>query len=196
MIQKLGRRVGGILLVTGALTIAATGTSFAASSPNSVTGCKATQAFSPGSHSFVSLGNPASSAWSWAYNKSAGSAALNVSFGTNSSVGIAISSTQSVEAGIIFAKVAASITEGITYTHTDDVTKTITVTIPGHWYGEAGVSNLYIKGNGTDTITYGNCTSTKVSVTLYEFPTTDPPGYVDNTTKAVPASPPWALAPS
>ena len=101
-----------------------------------------------------------------------------------------------MEAGIIFAKVAASITEGITYTHTDDYSKTITVTIPGHWYGEAGASNIYLKGNGTDTITYGNCTSTKVSVTLYEFPTTDPTGYVDNTTEAIPSSPPWALAPS
>jgi hypothetical protein len=194
MIQKIGRRLGGILLVTGALTIAATGTAFA--SPNSVTGCSPTQTFSPGSDSYVTLGDPSSSAWTWDYNKSASSATLSLSFGTDSAVGYSISSTQSVEAGIIFAKVAASIDEGISYTHTDDYSKSIAVTIPGHEYGEAGASNIYIKGNGTETISYGNCTSTKVSVTLYEFPTTDPAGYVDDTTKTVPSSPPWALAPS
>jgi len=157
--------------------------------------CSPDQTFALKSRGYVDLGDQASSAWTWLHNRNASTASLQLSFATNSAVGWNVTASQSVAAGVIFAKVAASLSEGITYTHTDDYSKTASVSVPAHQYGEAGTANIYARGNGVETILYGNCDVAHVNVTLWEFPTKLPEGYETATTKSVPAKPPWPLAP-
>lgn len=202
MRTKTRRRIGGIFLATGSLVLLTSGPAFAQSltaanldSPSRIV-CTANQTFALGSYSYGDLGDPASGAWTWLQNRGSTASVLDLSFATNSAVGYSISSSQSVDAGIIFAKVSASITEGVTYTHTDVETKTAGVNVPSHEYGEAGAANIYAKGNGTVTITYGDCSTAKVAVSKWLFPTTAPAGFITDTTTSVPASPPWPLAPS
>jgi hypothetical protein len=159
------------------------------------TPCTPSQKFKVATTRYTKLGNPKSNSWTWAYNKSGTKASLSLSFGTNSQVGYSIQATQSVEAGVIFASASASLSEGISYTHTDNYSRTISVTIPGHRYGEAGVANIYAIVTGTYMVTYENCKTATVKHVIARFPTTDPTGFIDDTTARLPVKPPWPLAP-
>jgi hypothetical protein len=106
-----------------------------------------------------------------------------------------ISSTQGAEAGIIFASASASVTEGISYKHTDNEAKTAGVNVPAHDYGELGADNIYAVGHGTTGEVLGNCDVQKYTVSSFDFPTNEPVGYEAGTTTYVPSGPPWPLAP-
>jgi hypothetical protein len=107
-----------------------------------------------------------------------------------------LSSTQSVEAGVIFAKVAASVTEGISYSHTDVETKSIGVQIPAHDYGWLGADNTYARAFGNYKGVLGNCQVISYQHLEAQFPLKSAAGYEATTSTVLYAQPPWPMAPA
>jgi hypothetical protein len=197
-LRRLGRVTTGLVTLWAALAAVAVLPATAAVASTAVPQpqvCKQVFKFWVKTRHFKNLGNPASNSWTYLQNKSSQPDGLQLSFGTDSQVGYSIQASQSVEAGVIFTKVAASITEGISYTHTDIFSKTATVKVPAHHYGEAGVANIYAVVTGKYKHTWPNCKTEIVKRVLAKFPTTDPTGFITDTTKKIPVKPPWALAP-
>lgn len=157
--------------------------------------CNPTYTFKLAELRFQNLGNPDTNSWTYEQNKSGQKQGLSLTFGTDSAVGYSIQATQSVEAGVIFAKVAASVTEGITYTHTDVYSKTATVNVPAHEYGEAGVANIYAVATGIYTHQWPTCAKTVSRNVIAKFPIKHPTGFIVDTTRSLPVKQPWALAP-
>jgi|SRR5580698_642774 hypothetical protein len=199
------RRLLGVVVASGALAIFAVTPAMAAV-PHSaykpsvnpqVLSCTAGSQFTPGGTGTKTLGNPDSDSWTWLENKGSTESGLSLTFGTNSAVAYQIQASGTVEASVVLAGAKASFTVGLTYTHTDDYSKTATVTVPSKEYGEAGVANIYGTGGGTYESWNSTCKVTSdFSVSLFQFPTSDPAGYITDTTKSAPDGPPWALAPS
>jgi hypothetical protein len=192
--RKYAGLIASFLTLSAVLIPSATAASASTAMPQPKV-CPQTWKFIVATTRYANLGNPRRTSWFYAQNKSRTPAQLSLSFGTNSQVGYSIQASQSVEAGVIFASASASLTEGISYTHTDIMTKTISVTVPGHHYGEAGVANIYAIVTGTYKHTWGNCDTEVVKHVIARFPTTDPTGFIDDTTARLPVHPPWALAP-
>jgi hypothetical protein len=197
-LRRFGRVTAGLVTVAAALAAMAVQSAAAAGASTATPRhpvCNPVFKFTLKTTSYRNLGNPSSSSWTYLQNKSSKTDSLGLTFGTNSQVGYSIQASQSVEAGVIFAKVAASITEGISYTHTDIFSKTATVNVPGHQYGEAGVANIYAVVTGKYKHTWPNCKTDISKHVLAKFPTTDPTGFITDTTKRIPVRPPWPLAP-
>jgi hypothetical protein len=162
--------------------------------PDSVTGCTPSQSFSLKSLSYQTLGIP--SIYAEMDNKGTTAATLSLGKSGSSATTYEISATEGVDAGVIFAKVSASSTQSISYTHTTSYQSTAGVTVPGKEYGWIGAGTKYVTGNGTETITYGNCTSAGVSVSLFRFPEANSgDDYIGDETKTDLAAPPWTMAP-
>jgi hypothetical protein len=192
--RKYAGLIASFLTLSAVLIPSATAASASTARPQ-WTPCTPSAKFIVATTRYTKLGDPSSTSWTWAFNKSRTSASLSLTFGTNSQVGYSIQASQSVEAGVIFASASASLTEGISYTHTDDYSKTILVKIPGRQWGEAGVANIYAIVTGKYKITYRNCKTDIIKHVIARFPTTDPTGFIDDTTARLPVHPPWALAP-
>ncbi len=180
--------------LVGAMLQLGVAPAFAANKPRG-TVCEPSESFSVGGYNYQDLGNGNSSAWTWLHNTNAKTSTLSLSFSTNSTVSYSISSTQGADAGIIFASASASVTEGISYSHTDNKSTSAGVSVPAHDYGEIGADNVYAVGHGTTTDVLGNCDVRKYTVTSFKFPTNEPVGYETGTTTSVPSAPPWPLAP-
>jgi hypothetical protein len=197
-LRRLGRVTTRLVTVSVAMAamaaLSATAAGASTATPRHPV-CNPVFKFTLKTKAYKNLGNPSSKSWTYLQNKSSQADSLQLSFGTNSQVGYSIQASQSVEAGVIFAKVAASITEGISYTHTDIFSKTATVKVPAHHYGEAGVANIYAVVTGKYKHTWPNCKTEIVKRVLAKFPTKDPTGFITDTTKKIPVKPPWALAP-
>ena len=172
---------------------------FAATKPNSVNpdqvgGCKPGQSFAVTSLGYQTLGIP--NVFSELWNKGTTATTLTLGRSGSSATTYGISATESVDAGIIFAKVGASSTQSISYTHTTSYSSTAGVSVPAKEYGWVGAGTKYVDGNGTDTILYGNCDTTKVPVTLFRFPEANSgDDYITDVTKTDLAAPPWTMAP-
>jgi hypothetical protein len=186
--------------IAASITLLASGSALAAtkpnvgSNPNSVGGCKATQSFALKSLGYQTLGIP--SIYTEVENKGTTVTTLYLGKSGAKATAYGISATEGVDAGVIFAKVDASSTQSITYTHTTTYTSSVSEQVPAHQYGWIGAGTKYVDGNGTDTITYGNCTSTKVPVTLFRFPEANSgDDYIADNTTTDRAAPPWTMAP-
>jgi hypothetical protein len=166
-------------------------------------GCSPFKKFLIAHKTFITLGDGNRShgdAWAWALNRNAPLATLTVQIAAQSSVGQSITATASVDAGVIFAKVSASLAVGIEHSHSDTVTKGVQVSkIPKHQYGVAGTAFIYAKVTGTyETLQDGpggKCVKKIVKNVIGKFPTNDPIGFETAISKAVPANPPWPVAP-
>jgi hypothetical protein len=181
-----------VALLAGGPALAATKPN--AVRPNQVKGCTPGQSFAVTSLGYQTLGIP--SIFSEVWNKGTTATTLTLGKTGSSATTYGISATESVDAGIIFAKVGASSTQSISYTHTTGYTASASVVTPAHEYGWVGAGTKYVDGNGTDTILYGNCDTTKVPVTLFRFPETNSgDDYITDTTKTDLAAPPWTMAP-
>lgn len=162
-------------------------------------GCPKSHTFKIAHTSYPDLGDGNSSAWTWLHNRNAHTATLSLSFSAESQVGESITATASVEEGVIFAKVAASVAVGITHTHSDTETKTANVTTPAHEFGVLGADILYVKVTGTyktlEDGPGGKCRTVLVKNVIAKFPSKDPVGFEDAVVKSAPVRPPWPLAP-
>lgn len=163
-------------------------------------GCSPYKKFVIAHKSFPDLGDRNNTAWTWLKNHNAHKGAtLSLSFAAESSVGESVTATASVDAGVIFAKVSASLAVGITHTHGDTETKTSSVSVPAHEFGVLGADILYAKVTGTYKTLQdgpgGKCRKRVVKNVIGEFPTKDPTGFEAGVTKKAPVRPPWPLAP-
>ena len=96
---------------------------------------------------------------------------------------------------MIFANAAAAITGGISYSHTDSIDKSLSITVPAHEFGVIGVDNVYYRFWGTYSFYYSNCPASHYKGVFAEFPSTEPQGLEGRNIKHVPTKPPWPLAP-
>jgi hypothetical protein len=184
----------GLALLAGGPAVAATKPG-SQSSPDSIPPiCQAGQSFTLKSLGYKTLGVP--SVYAELDNKGTTTATLTLGKSGSSSTTYGISATEGVDAGVIFAKVSASSTQSISYTHTVGYSSSASEPVPAHEYGWIGAGTKYVTGNGTDTITYANCSSSSFPVTLFEFPeATSGTAYItDNTTSDL-GAPPWTMAP-
>jgi hypothetical protein len=143
----------------------------------------------------IDLGDGRSGAWGWAHNRTGRQATFTVSLSTDSQVTYNIDATVSVEAGIIFANAAATVGGGISYSHTDSIDKSLSITVPAHEFGVIGVDNVYYRFWGTYSFYYSNCKASHYKNVAAEFPSTEPQGLEGRDIKHVPTKPPWPLAP-
>jgi hypothetical protein len=158
--------------------------------------CTASQDYTNISHTTEDLGDGSSGAWGWAHNRTAAAAPFSVSLSTNSTVTYSITSTLGTEAGVIFAKVSASVTGGVSYSHTDTINKTLTISVPAGKYGVVGVDNTYYRFMGTYKIVYGNCTVKTATNTIALFPAANTAQGLEGANISYdPVTPPWPLAP-
>ena len=162
--------------------------------PNSVTGCQASQSFLITSLDYQTLGIP--SIYAEMDNKGSTTVTLTLGKEGSSATSYEISATEGVDAGVIFAKVSASSTQSISFPHTTSYSSNASAPVPPHEYGWVGAGTKHVIGKGTDTITYGNCTSSKVAVSQYLFPEANSgDDYLADETTTDLAAPPWTMAP-
>lgn len=132
--------------------------------------------------------------WDVAYNENAHSISVTVSTTTVSTVQYSISSTQSVNAGIIFTSVSASITEGISYSHSDNKTFSVTINdVPPHYYAIIQGGNNYVVAVGNYDWINTQCQTESVQHVIAEFPSTAPPVQIAGVNTS--NRPPWKQAP-
>ena len=163
-------------------------------------GCPPGKKFIIAHTAFPDLGDRNSSAWTWQHNRNARTATLTLSFSASSTVGQSITATASVDAGVIFEKVSASLAVGIEHSHADTETRTASIGIPAHEFGVLGADLFYARVTGTykqlEPGPGGKCRSVIVNNVIAEFPTRDPMGFEDQIVTRAPAlRPPWPLAP-
>jgi hypothetical protein len=187
--------IAAAALTQGASAAYAEGTPSTPTLPNMQI-CNPSASYTNTTISLVDLGDPHTDAWTWGHNRGSSQVTLTLSFSTNSQVTYSLSSTQSVEAGVIFAKVAASVTEGISYSHTDTETKSLSVQVPAHDYGWLGADNLYARAFGNYKGVLGNCQVISYQHLEAQFPTQSAAGFEATTSTALYSQPPWPMAPA
>lgn len=132
--------------------------------------------------------------WHAAYNANTHDISVSVATSTVSTVQYSISSTQSVNAGIIFTSVSASITEGISYSHSDNATFSVTITtVPPHYYGIIQGGNNYVIAVGNYDWINTQCQTETVQHVIASFPADLPPVQIAGVNTS--NKPPWRQAP-
>jgi len=186
----------GAAVMTSSVANAAPISARSAAAPDRPTSCiKAGQKFKVTKKNKIDLGDGATGAWNWAHNRTSSPATLAVTLATNSQVTYSISSTVGVDAGVIFASASASVTGGISYSHTDTINHTFSISVPAHRFGVIGVDNVYWRFWGTYTYYYLNCKPSSHPGVFAEFPSKAPQGLEGADITYAPTRPPWPLAP-
>jgi hypothetical protein len=185
-----------VVSIAASITLLAGGPALAATKPAkpNVRVCTASTSFTLKSLGYQVLGIP--HIYSTVWNKGTTATTLTLGKTGSSATTYGISATESVDAGIIFAKVGASSTQSISYTHTTGYVASASVLTPAHEYGWVGAGTQYVDGNGTEVILYGNCDTANIPVTLFRFPETySGDTYITDVTTTDLGSPPWTMAP-
>jgi hypothetical protein len=186
----------GAAFTTSTVANAAPISARSAATPDRPSSCiKAGQTFKVTKKNTTDLGDGAHGAWNWAHNRTSGQAMLAVQLATNSQVTYSISATVGVEAGVIFASASASVTGGISYSHTDTINHTFTIPVAAHSFGVIGLDNVYWRFWGTYTFHYLNCKPSSYKGVFAEFPSKAPQGLEGADIHYAPTRPPWPLAP-
>jgi hypothetical protein len=125
----------------------------------------------------------------WFYNKNAIAASETLSTSTSNTIEYEIQSSQSVDAGVIFASANASFSEGVTYSHDDTSSVTTTVSAPAGRYGILQIGNQMGIVTGTYEVISSTCQITQQTETTGIFPLNEPRGTgAGNNTSP---TPPW-----
>ncbi len=152
------------------------GVASAAAAPDRphVRGCTPTQEFLKSSQSqeFYGTGQTA-----WVYNDNAKSESKSLTTSTTNTIGYSISSSQSVDAGVVFASADVSFSEGVTYDHDDTSSQTTTVSdIPPGEYGIIQIGNQMGIVKGTYEVINSTCQTTLKTDTTGVFPLNEAAG--------------------
>ena len=185
-----------VVSIAASITLLTGGSALAATKPTkpSVRVCTVSQSFTLKSLGYQTLGIP--SIYSEVWNKGTTATTLTLGKTGSSATTYGISATESVDAGVIFAKVGASSTQSISYTHTTGYVASASVLTPAHDYGWVSAGTKYVDGNGTEVILYGNCDTANIPVTLFRFPESNSgDDYITDVTTTDLAAPPWTMAP-
>lgn len=187
------RRAGAALALIGlsvlAAPVAAPSAGAATNRPH-VIGCTPGEEFLKSSQSqeFYGTGQTA-----WYYNANAKATSKSLSTSTTNSVAYSIGSSQSVDAGVIFASADVSFSEGVTYTHNDTSTQTTTVSdIPPGKYGIIQIGNQFGIVKGTYEVINSTCQTTESTSVTGAFPLNEAVG--SGTAVESSPTPPWPEA--
>lgn len=112
-------------------------------------------------------------------------------------MGWSIQATQTADAGVIFASVGVSLSEGLPWTHGNNESFGASVATPAHQWGEVGVANIYAMARGTQKTVFRNCDIQTIRNIFAKFPIANNPGadFIVANTKTLPRKPPWPLSP-
>jgi hypothetical protein len=129
-------------------------------------------------------------ATAWVYNYNTDGLSKTLTTSTSNTIGFELQSSQSVDAGVIFASAEVSFTEGVTYNHNDTSTQATTVyNIPIGKYGIIQIGNQMGIVKGTYEVINSTCQTTQKTSVTGIFPLDQPSGTAGGYNTS--STPPW-----
>lgn len=174
------------MLCAGTTVIGGSEAASAATHPH-VKSCTPGEEFLESSHSqaFYGTGQIA-----WVYNDNSTAVSKSLTTSTSNTIGYSIDSSQTVDAGVIFASASLSFEEGVTYDHDDTSEQTTTVSnVPPGEYGIIQIGNQMGIVKGTYEVITSTCQTTEKTSTTGIFPLDEPSGTAAGTNTS--PTPPW-----
>lgn len=133
-------------------------------------------------------------AWHSGFNATAPAMDIALATSTTSTVQYSISASEQVDAGVIFASVQLTATEGFSYSHADSSSFTVTVpNVPRGKYGIIQGGNMYMVATGTYSWMTPECHLVSDTKVLAQFPADLPAVPIGGLSST--DAPPWAQTP-